>query len=212
VTEPAASDDDVDRLLAHFDALGLVLLAGARGWTHMGAVLSDAALQRRTKYKQTVKPRILRLMDEWPDADTLSRFAVRIRTSDVGAVLRWREGPKLTLLRELVGALEGLEIETVADLRARLTAPNSEAVARLRDIRGVGPKTLDYIGILSGSEDNVAVDTHQRRFAAEAGVSATSYQALRDVVMAAARRRRWSPAAFEGTIWTYMSNGSPGTA
>src|SRR5262249_34287000 len=64
-----------------------------------------------------------------------------------------REGLKLRLLRELVWAMEELGIDTVTDQLTRLMGTAWDVCARLRDIRGgVGPKTLDRIAILAGSD------------------------------------------------------------
>ena len=50
-------------LLDYFDRLGLSVLNELRGWSHMGAVLADAALQRRADYKAVVLPRVRRLVE-----------------------------------------------------------------------------------------------------------------------------------------------------
>jgi hypothetical protein len=205
-------EDDADRLLAYFYRLGLVPRPDP-GWQHMGAVLSDAALAIHAHYASTVLPRVRDLKEKWRDADTVSGFTARIMSDDVSAVLRWREGAKLEVLRNLIKTMEELRIETVADLRSQLTGENSQEVrAALRNIHGVGPKTVDYLAILAGSEDDVAIDVHIQRFAAEAGVSDTSYQALRDAMITAARRRGCSPAAFDSAIWTHMSSRDGGSS
>jgi hypothetical protein len=199
--------DDASKLLAYFDALGLVPILGRRGWTHMGAVLSDAALQRRAHYRRVVEPRVRELMAAWPDADTVSGFASRLATDDVGTVLRWRPGSKLLLLRSLTLAMQELGIETTVDLCVRLTDTDSSHVRdRLRAIHGVGPKTIDYLAILAGSEKHVAVDSHLQSFAKEAGVLLIKFQALSDTIRTAAARRCCTPGAMDAAIWHYMSH------
>jgi hypothetical protein len=172
----------------------------------MGGVLADAALQRRARYQLVVQPRVRDLIKSWPDAETVSGFARRLAGDDIGAVLRWRPGPKLVLLRELAGAMTELGIETVADLRARLAGEDAALVrARLRSIRGVGPKTVDYLAILAGCDGSAAIDRHLQRFSAEAGLRKTSYGTLSDTVATAAGRRGWTPTAIDGAIWQHMS-------
>ncbi|ALC19465.1 conserved hypothetical protein [Streptomyces pristinaespiralis ATCC 25486] len=52
-------------------------------------------------------------------------------------------------------------------------------------MKGVGPKTIDYISNLVG-RSHVAVDVHLRTFAANAGVPDLTYERLRAAYVAAA--------------------------
>jgi endonuclease III len=168
----------------------------------MGATLVDAALQRRTSYRWVVKPRVRDLMIAWPETTTVSAFAARMKAEDIGAVIRWRRPAKLVLLADLTAAMIDLEIETVTDLGRHLsTDQRPAAVARLRAVRGVGPKTIDYFAILAGSSDVVAIDRHLTRFAADAGISELSYGYLQQVYIAAALERGWTPGAVDAAVW-----------
>lgn len=55
----------------------------------------------------------------------------------------------------------------------------------LLHVRGVGPKTIDYLRILVGTQ-TAAVDRHSYAMLAEAGIPITGYQEARDVLNAAA--------------------------
>ncbi len=197
----------VDLLLAHFDALALVPATEGRGWNHMGAVLADAALQRRTKFRSVVEPRVRGLIEAWPDADTVTGLAARMSQEDVAVVLRWRHPAKIMVLRGLTEAMQDLRIETVSDLHSRFNEEN-EAIQlrqRLRQVHGVGPKTVDYLAILAGSRSEVAIDTHLSRFTADAGLPQLSYAKLRDVVKEAARRRGCGAGELDTAIWAFKS-------
>lgn len=161
------TDEDIKRLRTRIEELDLDLKPLPRGWQHMGAVICDAALQRRAVYKTTVRPRIEELIAAWPDADTLSGFTRRRASSDLTAVIRWQDPQKLTVIDDLVEAFNQAGIETTDDLSQRLLEP--EFRGSLRRIRYVGPKTVDYLAILTGSDQHIAVDTHIQRFAQEAG-------------------------------------------
>ncbi|MFG2990337.1 hypothetical protein ACGFZK_13780 [Streptomyces sp. NPDC048257] len=65
------------------------------GWFHMGAVICDASFQARTRYVSTLRPRLLRLQEEWPDGRNGRTSAVAgkvCRVAASGAVHRQAEG------------------------------------------------------------------------------------------------------------------------
>lgn len=171
----------------------------------MGATLVDAALQRRTSYRWVVKPRVLDLLRAWPETTTVSAFAARMKTDDIGTVIRWRRPAKLAVLAGLTAAMTDLEIETVSDLGRHLASPDLRpaAVRRLRAVHGVGPKTTDYLAILAGLTDRVAVDRHLVQFAAAAGVADRSYDYLQQIYIAAAVARGWTPGAVDAAVWKH---------
>jgi hypothetical protein len=145
--------DDLARLLYHFDGNGLKPINGVRGWRHMGATLVDAALQRRTSYRLVVRPRVLDLLRAWPDTITVSAFAARMEAGDIGAVIRWRRPSKLAVLTGLTAAMTDLGIETVSDLSNHLASPNLRAPAASTTLRSwpACPTRSRSIGISSVS-------------------------------------------------------------
>lgn len=208
-----ATPEHVDRLIAHFTALGLAPKNDERKWNHMGALITDAALQPRAKYQAAVWPRANKVRKEWPDAETLSGFRKRLDTEHLAAFLNWRSSsPKLPKIHDIASVLNGLGVETVEDLAARFRDPVMEGEARraLRRVRHVGPKTLDYIAILAGSTAHVAVDQHVAAFVAEAGAPAQDYDSVGALVKAAASKLGVSPGALDAAIWNYMSAGAKG--
>jgi hypothetical protein len=76
---------------------------------------------------------------------------------------------------------------------------------KLRSIRGIGPKTVDYLCGLLGL-DFIAVDRHIRTFASDAGVTVADYEFLQIVVSYAADLLGVSRRHFDASIWTYVSN------
>jgi hypothetical protein len=206
-TSPMPVKDDAMRFLSHLDSNGLHPVGGERGWRHMGATLVDAALQRRTSYRLVVKPRVLGLLRAWPETTTVSAFAARMKTEDIGAVIRWRRPAKLAVLAGLTAAVADLGIETVSDLGRHLASPDLRpaAASRLRAVHGVGPKTVDYLAILAGLTERAAIDRHLAQFAADAGVADLSYDYLQQVYVAAALTRGWTPGAVDAAVWKHMT-------
>jgi 3-methyladenine DNA glycosylase/8-oxoguanine DNA glycosylase len=105
---------------------------------------------------------------------------------------------------ELTWFLVNQGIEMEADLQAWLDRPGNASL--LLELRGVGPKTVDYVKMLVGLPA-VAVDRHVRAFVEEAGVSCRAYEDIGAVVECAAAELGVSAGALDVAIWTYMSSG-----
>ncbi|GAA5228422.1 hypothetical protein [Paeniglutamicibacter antarcticus] len=195
---------DAEKLLTYIDANGITGSAQvARGWDHMGAVIVDAVLQRRQRYKSTVEPRVRALIAAWPDAETASGFRARINGGDLGTVIRWKSTERLQQIDEILGVFESKQINTVSELRDRLaSAPERDELrAALRRIKHVGPKTLDYFDILAGSFTTVAIDVRIRKLAAKAGIIDHAYPHLSAVIHEAAAKRGWRPGDLDAALW-----------
>jgi len=95
------------------------------------------------------------------------------------------------------------QVESEADLKAWLT--NEANLARLRQLPGVGPKTVDYLQILAGL-DTSAIDRHLALFLAQAGVEAGTYEERKAVIDAAAGLLGVDRAVLDYSIWRYMSD------
>lgn len=122
-----------------------------------------------------------------------------MRSEDIAAVLDWKPGSKkMNTLRDLVAILVAEGIETTSDLRESLEDDCFRG--QLKAVKGVGPKTIDYLAILTGSSQDVAVDTQLRAFVREAGAAASTYEGVRGLVTEAAAARGWSPSALDAAI------------
>ena len=123
-----------------------------RSWDHIGAIIVDAALQRRQNYNETVRPRVVALIAEWPDAATTSGFRRHLETGALADVISWPSPGRLAQVDDMTCVFESQGIETIEELRATLGDEAKRAVFReaLAGVRHVSPKTLDYLEVLSG--------------------------------------------------------------
>ncbi len=154
-------DNDDANLPAPMDSHGTVDSTEVRrSWDHIGAIIVDASLQRRQNYHETVRPRVIALVEAWPDAATTSGFRRRLDTGALSEVISWPSPGRLAQVEDMTRVLESQGIETVMDLRGALSDPANRAVLReaLGSVRHVSPKTLDYIDTLSGISAGGAVD------------------------------------------------------
>lgn len=124
----------------------------SRGWDHIGAIIVDASLQRRQNYHATVKPRVVALIEAWPDAATTSGFRRHLDTGKLSEVISWPSPGRLAQVEDMTRVFERQGIETFTELRDALGDQVRRTVLReaLADVRHVSPKTLDYIDTLSG--------------------------------------------------------------
>lgn len=171
-------------------------------YAHIGATICDTVLQAGLNYRTVVAPRVQRVICRWPSATRSSRFLAMISRHGLNDVLLWKHPEKPTRIGQFTEFLVGQRIETEDELSEWLT--DDENSQSLRELRGVGPKTVDYLKSLVGLPA-VAVDRHVRTFAAWAGVTATSYDHIRQIVCEVADSLQLERRAFDHAIWSYVS-------
>jgi len=174
----------------------------ASGYDHMGAIITEAILQAGINYRNVVLPRVHRLRRDYPLARTTSAFADLLRTVGAAELLQF-SGEKLDRVEALTRFFLKERVETEADLRAWLADESN--LARLREVPGVGPKTVDYLQILAGL-DTSAIDRHLSGFLEEAGIAARTYEERKAVIGAAAAELGVDRAALDYGIWKYMAD------
>ncbi|WP_230211243.1 HhH-GDP family DNA glycosylase [Streptomyces kaniharaensis] len=172
------------------------------GWTHMGAVICDTSFQARSKYESTVRPRMLRLQSAWPDAATVRGFQARLATEDLAVALNFNSPRKVATAHGITALLAARGVDTRGDLHSWLGRQANRAA--LRAVKGVGPKSVDYIGNLVG-RSQVAVDVHLRAFAADAGIPDLGYEQLRAVYESTAAVLGHEPGGLEHAVWRFKS-------
>ena len=195
------------RVIAYIESLVTFKLEKyAEREQHMGVTITDAILQAGIDFESVVRPR-LHDVRQHSQARTTSGFLALLKSQGVNSILRWKGERKPRTVLDVAELLAADSVETELDLKAWLEVPDN--VARLLKIKGVGPKTLDYLQILAGVP-TVAIDRHLERFLKDAGVTVGSYEEARDVLLQVARRMGVNPAQLDYTIWKYKSDEKPG--
>ncbi|MEV4336078.1 hypothetical protein [Streptomyces sp. NPDC049590] len=172
------------------------------GWTHMGAVICDVSFQARRKYQSTVRPRLLRLQSAWPDAVTVRGFRARLATEDLAVAMNFNSPGRVATAHAITELLAARGVDTRDNLHEWLGHQDNRAA--LRTVKGVGPKSVDYIGNLVG-RSQVAVDVHLRSFAAAAGVTGLTYAELRAAYEEAAALLGHEPGGLEHAVWRFKA-------
>jgi hypothetical protein len=199
----AYEPDAASILKAYIEKLpGWKLSESEPPYDHMGAVICDAGLQAGINYQRVVYPRIELLLTQYPEARTTSGFLQLLGRHGAADLLSWSGTKKLQLISRLAEYFARCDIETTADLRAWLSEPHH--LAELLTIKGIGPKTVNYIQILVGLQA-VAVDIHLRLFVKQAGISAKADLQVGEIIGAAADLMKVDRALLDQSIWRYMS-------
>lgn len=175
---------------------------------HMGAAIADAVLQSGLNYVSVVRPRIISIIQRHPRASRLSEVMRIVEAKHTSEFLGWQHPTKIERFESLASFLAQHSIEIAADLRERIGAPEFQRA--LRTIRGIGPKTVDYLACLVG-HDAIAVDRHISTYAQRAGVKAGDYEFLREAFCSAADLLSMPRRGFDAWVWQRQASGIRGT-
>ncbi|MFJ7587808.1 hypothetical protein ACIQZO_10540 [Streptomyces sp. NPDC097617] len=133
---------------------------------------------------------------------TVRGFQARLATHDLAAAMNFRSPGKVAKAHDITDLLVAEGVDTREGLRTWLDRPGSRAA--LRAVKGVGPKSVDYLGNLVG-RSQVAVDVHLRAFAVAAGVPDLGYEQLRTAYEEAAALLGHEPGGLEHAVWRFRS-------
>jgi len=171
-------------------------------YDHIGATVADAILQANMRYKTHVEPRVNRILDRFPNARTTSSALNLLKSIPATEYLSWRGVDRAERFSRVIDLFTVEGIETEAELREWLSQPSN--LTKLRSIKGIGPKTIDYFKILVGLSTS-AIDRHLLNFLKLAGLSPCGYEYAQSVINSAADILLIDRAYFDHSIWQFMS-------
>ena len=171
-------------------------------YDHIDATVADAVLQANMRYATHVKPRVNRILATYPEARTTTAVLALVEKLGATVFLSWRGEDRAERFLRVLGLFAAEGVETDAELQVWLA---SEAtLAKLRTIKGIGPKTVDYVQILVGVSTS-AIDRHLLKFLELAGLSPGGYGEAQIVINEAADILSVDRAYFDHSIWQFMS-------
>ncbi|MFC5391733.1 hypothetical protein [Bosea vestrisii] len=188
---------------ADAEGVGASRSAARVQYDHLGAVLADSVLQAGLRYASVVRPRVERILVNYPDSANACALAEIVRKGQAAEFLDWQHPIKAARFERTVEFICNSGIEHVADLREQLR--NDEFCLDLQCINGIGPKTVDYMACLVGIE-SIAVDRHIRSFARQVGIQAADYVFLKRVFCFAADLLSISRREFDAWVWQRESS------
>ncbi|HAQ20339.1 MAG TPA: hypothetical protein DCR40_14085 [Prolixibacteraceae bacterium] len=171
---------------------------------NMGATIIDGILQAGLKYDTVVKPRVDKFKDEYREVKTTSQFYELINAKELSKIINF-EGQKIDRIMALVKFLKNEKIETEDDFYEWLS--NEDNSLLLSNLKGIKTKTIEYLKILTGHKDTVAVDVRLRNFISMCckGLEISSDKFAYEILMRVAEKLHIEPATLDFSIWSYMT-------
>ncbi len=169
---------------------------------HMGATITDSVLQAGLNYRHVVYPRVLKLLTKFSDYTTTCDFLILIQAVPLAELINWKNEKKLQRIRELSWFFFNNKVENEDQLASWLNV--NKNIEQLAQINGVGPKTIDYLKMLSGNQA-IAIDRHLFNFLEMAEIINCSYQEANQIYCKAAELMNMSKYELDRNIWKYMS-------
>ena len=110
---------------------------------HIGALLTDVVLQAGLNYQHVVAPRVYKVLNDYPVAYTVNRFAAVLQKHSLETVLDWHDCEKQI---RMIRILEFCKAQGIQDsYQLKLYLVNSKLnSAKFKSIKGIGDKTYDY--------------------------------------------------------------------
>ncbi|MGV8058284.1 MAG: hypothetical protein AB2L12_09725 [Smithellaceae bacterium] len=174
-------------------------------YNHIGATVADAILQANMRYATHVKPRVNRILATYPEARTTTAILRLLEGIRATEFLSWRGEDRAERFCRVLRLFASENIETEPELSTWLL--DNANLPKLRSIKGIGPKTVDYFKILVGVSTS-AIDRHLLNFLALAGLTPCGYNEAQAIVNDTADILSVDRAYFDHSIWQFMSRRS----
>lgn len=173
---------------------------------NVAAILVDAVFQAGLNYRTVVFPRVCSMAQAFPRLNSLTEFQTRIGGKDFNSAISWNHPEKPRRLKELVAFFRRNGLETIDDIRNWLQWSANRRV--LMSLKGIGPKTVDYLSRLVGLP-SIAVDRHAERLFREVGIRTRCYEEARRILEFAADLLQMGRSIFDQLMWTSLSGMKP---
>jgi hypothetical protein len=194
----------VEQLTAYVRSLGnafKIYMQIDGDYDHVGATIADAVLQANRDYEKIVRPRVTRILAEYPECRTTTALNQLLESTTINSFLDYDGQQRKQRFADVLCLLRSEEIETTNDLRRWLSDDTN--LEKVRAIKGIGPKTVDYFKILVGLQ-TAAIDRRLEAFLGWAKVQYAGYNEAREIINEAADLLGCERAHFDHSIWRYV--------
>ncbi|MCK4653531.1 MAG: hypothetical protein KAU01_03705 [Candidatus Cloacimonetes bacterium] len=171
-------------------------------YNHLGATLADAILQANRNFEIHIRPRIKRIQKLYSKAYNLEGLKEVLKNTSINEFLNLRGNVRVKCFLDLINLCSVENIKTESDLHDWLCDSNN--LNKLRNIKGIGPKTVDYLKILVGIE-TTAVDRHLLKFIENAQIKISGYDEAHRIINTTADLLNVNRSDFDHSIWKYMT-------
>lgn len=198
------NEEDINQLIKMITSINddIAINSSREPYSHMGATITDSILQAGLSYKNVVYPRVLKLITEYNSFKTTCDFLILMQTIPLEKLINWKNKEKLSRIEKLSWFFFENEVNNEKELSIWLKSEDN--ISTLREIKGIGPKTIDYLQILSGNE-SIAIDRHLKNFLRISGINTNSYEEAKYVLSITADSLGISKYEIDKRIWLFMS-------
>ena len=196
-------NDDVDRLLSYidffkFDFTSYELVSN----DNICAVLAEVVLQSGMNYKTVVYPRVARIKLEFDFLSSIDSILNYVNLVNIEEILLWSGSTRKERFLELVTFLSSYGINSCNDLHSWLLCSKNQN--ELLKVKGIGPKSLDYLMLLVGIS-SIPIDRHLLSFAQMSGVQSSEYQYISSLYKKVSDYYDIEYHVLDSTIWNFMN-------
>lgn len=142
------------------------------------------------------------MLKKYGDYRTTCDFIILIQTISLRELIDWNNAAKLERIMQLSWFLFENKVENGDDLATWLN--DNDHLLKLTRIKGIGPKTIDYLKMLSGKQA-IPIDRHLFKFLELAGVIVKTYEEANALYCMAADKLNIKRYELDKKIWMYMS-------
>lgn len=171
-------------------------------YSHMGALVADAILQAGLNYKTVVKPRIQFIEENFSTYSHSTDFFDLCMRLGPKFVLKWNDSEKPNRLLSLLFLLIHKKVESVPELARWLHTEESNC---LRNLPGIGPKTLDYLCLLAGNS-KIPIDRHFKKLFNVLKIHDLSYEHCQRSLEFSADLLDVDRSVFDHSLWLFLSS------
>jgi len=170
---------------------------------HIGATIADAVLQSGMNYRTVVKPRVIRILRNYSSYKTISDILNLIEEIGTSELLNWKGQEKIERFNKIIILLHNCRVETEEDLKIWINNEINQQM--LLNIKGIGPKTVDYIKLLVGIP-SIPIDRHLLKFANLCEVRINKYFEASLIYKRVSETLNVEYHVLDSAIWNFMSS------
>lgn len=167
----------------------------------LAEILTWTILQQGMRHT-TANKKLERIRKKYPKVKEVSDFFYLLEIKGPNEFLGMNNRRKNKALMDFTSLLHEEGLETLKDIRIWLEKPENELL--LTNIKGIGDKSVDWLGIMLGC-DRVAVDIHIKNLLKEAGVYFKDYDHAKKIVFKTAELMKVSRRDMDYSLWSFKT-------
>jgi endonuclease III len=196
-------NDDAEKVIEFIEFLNFDFNQESRyiNNDHMGAIIAEVVLQAGLNYRNVVKPRVDHIIKNYPLHSTINSMLMLIELKDVTEILNWQGKEKIDRFINLLVFCEKHKIDNTIDFKNWIVFEENEQ--ELLALKGIGPKTVDYLKLLLGIQ-SIPIDRHLFNFARLSGVKSKKYSDVSLLYKNVSKMLNVDCTILDSVIWNFM--------